>query len=602
MKQPKAQNWRKFQKLKVRGQHLSTRAKKVEAATVRHAHEFIVGRWRNAREVRRNIGLWLLGVGVLVAMVAVQFLLLRATYAEDAPVSGGMYAEGVVGEIDTLNPLYATTPAEQSASRLLFSTLFSYDSTGSLKGDIAKKYTIDESGKTYTVTLKDDVRWHDGTPLTAADVAFTASLLKKPATGSPLSASWQDIEVKKVTDTTVQFTLPAAYVPFPHALTFAVLPEHILKEVPPNMLREHSFSQEPIGSGPMALRFMQRVKDGASGHAVVHLKRNELYHSGVTRISRMQLHAFENYDELVKGVRSRSINAANGSSINKLMSFSDDERYNVNVAPVQAGVFALFNTQSDLLQDKEVRRALVRGTDVVKALTDLKWSPHKIDSPFTSGQVKLTDREAKPALDSKKAQQMLEASGWIANEKGLRFKDNRPLQLRLVYIKDADYEIVVANLAKQWRMLGVEVSTQPIDINDPTQNFASNVLQPRDYDVLVHELAIGADPDVYAYWHSSQAVARGLNFTNYKDDISDDALTGARMQQDPYLRELKYQSFVRRWQAEAPAIGLYQSATAYISTRATQNIPKNIRMVTAEDRYTNIQEWTARQDAVYKTP
>lgn len=602
MTQQPSRDWKRFQKLRTKGRIFSVRARKVEAATVRHAHEFIVGRWHNAREVRRNIGLWLLGVGLLIAMVAVQFVLLRGSYTQEAPVSGGTYAEGVVGEVETLNPLYATTPAELSASRLLFSSLLSYDEAGSLESDVAKRYSVDETGKVYTVTLEDKLYWHDGAPLTADDVVFTVGLLKKPATGSPFSASWQDVEVKKISDTQVQFTLPAPYVPFVHALTFAILPQHLLQDVAPNMLREHNFSREPVGSGPMALRFLQRVQDGTSGHVVVHMTRNDSYHKGAPKLSRLQLHAYENRDDLTTGLRSKSINAASGNTLSSLVGFKDDDRFNVQVTPVQAGVFALFNTESQLLKDKSIRLALQRGTNVQQALKDLQWEPREITTPFTSDQVTRTEREKKPDYNVDEATRLLDEAGWRVERDGIRYKDNQPLRLSLVYVKDTDYEVVIANLAKQWRAIGIEVATQPVDVNDPAQNFASSVLQPRDFDVLVHELTIGADPDVYAYWHSSQAVARGLNFTNFRDDISDDALASARTQRDATVRNLKYQSFIRRWYAEAPAIGLYQSSTVNVSTKTVRNVDSDATMITAVDRYTNVQEWTTRLEAVYKTP
>lgn len=601
MKQPE-RNWRKFQKLRMRGGVFSARARKAEAATVRHARQFIVERWRNAREVRRNIGLWLLGVGVLIAAVVVQFGLLRGVYTDQAPVGGGTYAEGVIGTVDTLNPLYATTAAEQSAGRLLFSSLFAYDDTGALQGDIATRYTVDESGKVYTVGLRDGVYWHDGKPLTVDDIIFTVGLLKKPATGSALTASWQDVAVKKINDTTLEFTLPAAYTPFVHALTFAILPQHLLKDVAPNMIREHPFSQNPVGSGPMALRFLQRVKDNTSGHVVVHMTRNNSYHKGAPKLSRMQLHAYENREGLATGLRSKSINAASGDSLSSLAAFKDDDRFNVQVAPTQAGVFALFNTKSNLLKEKPLRQALQRGTDVKKALQELPWHPRSIDSPFTDRQVERTEREAKPSYNEAEAKKILDEAGWKMNDKGVRSKEDQPLQVRIAYVKDTDYEVVVANLAKQWRKLGVEVVTRPVDVNDPVQNFASSVLQPRDYEVLVHELTIGADPDIYAYWHSSQAVTRGLNFANFHDDISDDALSSARTHRDPAVRNLKYQSFIRRWHAEAPAIGLYQSSAVYVSTKATRALSKDATLVSATDRYANIQNWTARFDTVYKTP
>src|SRR5690606_16960206 len=140
---------------------------------------------------------------------------------------GGTYAEAVTGQIDTLNPLYASTEAEVSVSRLLFSSLYTFDTAGKLSESLAQSMDVDESGKIYTVKIRSDVIWHDGRELTAKDVAFTINLIKKPATMSPLRINWQDVEVRVIDDTTVEFRLPALYAAFPHALTFAVLPSHI---------------------------------------------------------------------------------------------------------------------------------------------------------------------------------------------------------------------------------------------------------------------------------------------------------------------------------------------------------------------------------------
>lgn len=593
-------SWKRFQSLRTRGAGFSKRARRVEAATTRHARRFVLERWKNAREVRRNIGIWLLGVGVLIAAVAVQFLLLRGTYTEQAPVADGTYAEGVYGKISTLNPLYATTPAELSASRLLFSSLFNYDTSGTLNSDIATDYKVDKSGKVYTVTLREDARWHDGKPVTADDVVFTVGLLKKPSTGSSLTASWQDVSVKKVSPTKVTFTLPASYAPFPHALTFAILPEHLLKDIPPNMLREHAYSQEPVGSGPFSYRFLQKVQ-GDDGYLVLHMARNDNYYEGAPKLSRMQLHVYEDREALAAGLRNQSINAASGVALSSMALLKDDKRFDTQVYPVNAGVYALFNTTSEYLKDKEIRQALNIGTDVDQALKALPWTPQRISGPFAARQIK--DDDSKPTtVNVNKAKKMLNDAGWKVGKDEIRYKDKHPLRLRVAYIKDADYEAVIANIAKQWRSLGVDVDTHPVDTSDPTQNLASTILQPRDYDVLVHELLIGADPDVYAYWHSSQAVARGLNFTNFNDPVSDDALSSARSRREPELRDIKYKSFARRWHAEVPAIGLYQSVATYVSTKGTVATNEDANLITATDRFANAQYWTVRSDAVYKTP
>ena len=184
----------------------------------------------------------------------------------------------------------------------------------------------------------------------------------------------------------------------------------------------------------------------------------------------------------------------------------------------------------------------------------------------------------------------------------IRDRNNEKLILRIALKKDNEYEKVAKNIADQWRLLGIESQISITDTSDPTQNFASLVLQPRDYDVLIYNLSVGADPDVYAYWHSSQAVARGLNLSNYKDGISDDALSSGRSRPKDSLREAKYRNFVNRWIQQVPAIGLYRPAALYVSLKGVQAVNSDMRFILSTDRYFDVQNWTVRTNSVYKTP
>jgi len=140
MAEEKGKSWRQFQKLNFSSKKLSKRAKKAEGATLRHAHKFIIHRWENIRSVRRHVIGWLVLVGVLIAGVGIQLNWFQRSYSTDAPAVGGTYAEAALGPLDTLNPIYATTSAEFSASKLLFSSLYDYDSTGHLRGEIGRAH------------------------------------------------------------------------------------------------------------------------------------------------------------------------------------------------------------------------------------------------------------------------------------------------------------------------------------------------------------------------------------------------------------------------------------------------------------------------------
>ena len=127
-------------------------------------------------------------------------------------------------------------------------------------------------------------------------------------------------------------------------------------------------------------------------------------------------------------------------------------------------------------------------------------------------------------------------------------------------------------------------------------------LQPRNFDVLLYELTIGADPDIYAYWHSSQATMRGLNFSNYSNDIADDALSSARLREELDLRNAKYVSFAQQWLEDAPAIGLYQPVFQYVHNKGSVTMGEDLRLISPRDRYADVLYWTVNNSPVYKTP
>lgn len=597
MQDDKPSRWQRLQKLSFNRKDLTKRMRWAENVTVRHARKFIVRRLVNVREVRRHIALWVTAVGVLIAASGLQLMWYQENYQAVSAASGGTYAEAVLGPITTLNPLFASTSAELSASQLLFSRLVSYDTTGHIGNDLARQITVNDTGTVYTVTLRPDVRWHDGRQLTAKDVVFTVGLLKNPAVNSTIRG-WDDITANVVDDTTLTFTLPAIYAPFVHALNFPILPEHILSSVEPNTLRENDFSKTPIGSGVFKVRFTQQVED-VTDRQIVHMERNNAYYKGIARVERFQLHVYNDHDSIVRAVSAGEVNAAADMS-NSDVSHVDTNRYNVATNSVQSGVFALLNTNKGSLKDVSVRRALQIGTNTQMIRDQVPSAPAALDLPLTDSQLD-GELPAIPGYDVERAKQLLDSAGWKLDGT-TRKKDGVELKLQVVSTKDSDYERALENLAGQWRGLGIVVDTVIVDPTDPTQAFVQNILQQRNFDVLLYQLTIGADPDVYAYWHSSQTGIRGFNFSNYASAVSDDALSSARSRLEPSLRNNKYLTFTRQWIADVPAIGLYQSTSRYVYSKNVHTFDGSNVLVNPIDRYGDILYWSVGSRTVFQTP
>jgi peptide/nickel transport system substrate-binding protein len=573
--------------------------KKAEKASTRHAHKFLIKRLDTIRTARRHIIEWLLLVGFLIAATGVQLAWAQSSYQTVATAEGGTYAEAVTGQIETLNPLYATTEPEVAASRLLFSSLYTYDVTGMLHQRLAESMSVDETGKIYTITIRPDAYWHDGVPLTAKDIAFTINLIKKPAAMSPLRINWQDVNVKAVNDTTVEFQLPALYAAFPYALTFAILPSHILGDVPAGAIRENTFSRYPIGSGPFEFRLMQTV-NGKVGHKIIQMAAFDKYYRGAPSLNRFEIHAYDTKERAVKSLKAGEVNAAFGVPATAA---DDLEKggFSISSHAVDSGVYALFNVSQPILKDKAVRQALQSATDAAALRKGLAVDVPGLDLPFVNGQLTGDDVPKAPAPDKAKAAALLDQAGWKL-EGDVRQKDGQKLALTITTTQDDEYEKIMEGMAAQWRDIGVEISTSVIDPDAPGANFLQNVLQPRNYDILIYELLIGADPDVYAYWHSSQIGSTGYNFSNYSNPVSDAALVSARSRLESDLRNIKYKTFAQQWLEDVPAIGLYQPVVLYAASEYVNSVPESMPFVTSSDHYANVLDWTVRERTVNKTP
>lgn len=591
--------WNSFEKLRLKYTDFSSQTKKSGTMNANHARRFVVTRWEDIQEIRQRIAFWLIGMGLLIALVAIQFIWTSKSYMQVAPVAGGTYIEGMVGNVATLNPLYVSSTPEKSVVNLVFSSLYKYDEKGGIKGDLATSIKTENNDKTYLVTIRDNAFWQDGKPISADDVMYTIDLMQDPEARAPAYASWQHVKASKVNQHTVKFELDSAYAPFQHALIFPILPKHVLSNVEPSKFRESVNGTNLIGSGPYSLVSMQQV-EGGNASKIVRLKRSSNYYKALPNIERIQIFSYETNDNLVKALSEGEVDAGSGISMLDTEKVNRD-RYSVKAQPAASGVYALFNTTNGQLKDQNIRSALQVGTDIDSLIAKYPVEVNKLVGPFTDRQID-SSKVTQPKYDINRANAMLDKAGWKFGQDNLRHKGDQVLSLDMVTVKDSDYEKAANELAKQWKQLGFEINLDVVDGDDPAQNIASSVLQPRNYDVLIYELFLGGDADVYAYWHSTQLVDSGLNLTNFSDPVSDDILVSARSRLEPNLRQAKYQSFANRWLQKSPAVALYESNFVYVAKPRIKTVSNNAYVVTPEAHFSDVVYWTVNQDSVYKTP
>lgn len=571
------------------------RLRRIERLSLRHAHKFIVRRLVNLREVRRHALGWLILALGLSLVAFWQSGIAAQQYNAVMSAKGGVYTEGVFGALDNLNPLFASTPAERSASRLLFANLLTYDDKNDLVGELAQHWQVDNTGRVYSLQLRDNAKWQDGIPITTDDVIFTFNLIKNADTRSPLYAGWRNIAIEKVDARTVKFTLPVPYAAFANSLVIGILPQHILNGLRPSELRTASYNRAPtVASGAFQFQDLTAVNSGLQ-HYLLRMTANNSYVLGAPKLSGFQLHAFKDSGTIPQSFNSQEIASFSDASLSQLGALNKDTYVRTD-APLFNGVYAFLKTDSPLLGDARVRQALQMATDQKAILNLFDNRVQALTGPLLPDQIGYRADVAQPGLDIARAKQLLDESGWQATPDGKRQKDGVALKLRFVTVNSGNYPAVAQEIMREWSQIGVQFDPLVVKTEDVQQN----VIIPRAYDVLVDEVAIGRDPDVYAYWHSSQATSLGLNLSDYKSAKVDDELDTARTKLDPALREAKYHLFVQQWINDAPAVALYRPTLTYVQNKNVTTFDTRA-LVDPTDRYFNVRDWAAERVTLHST-
>ncbi len=580
---------------RLQARSLSERVDTAEKVVVDHTKTHVFGRIDNLQAVRKIVFMWLFLMASLLLAIGFAQYLNQSRYKQEVFVQGGTYSEGIVGEIDSLNPIFASSEPERAFSRLAFSRLLTIDSSGELNGDLVRNFKADEAYKKYTFEITQYAKWSDGENLTTDDIIFTVGLLANSSINPATHESWAKVKVSKQDDYNFSFELPNGSRSFMYGLDFAILPEHKLADIAPNTLREDSFNENPVTSGMFKFRTFQTIKD----RKAIFLVANQEYYGGTPKLDRFEIRSYQNESSLTAALKAGEVLGAPNIT---LIEFSDGEKnmFNENKTDLKRGLFAFLNQSNAILRDHKVRQAIQKGVSVEKIREQLD-NMTTLDYPIL-GQYFDASKVPGISYDQTEAKKILEDAGWKVQADGVRQKDELRLMLDIVTVKNANFETIARGFESQLKELGFEINLRIIDPSDKTQNFVQTVLMPREYGILIYEINLGVDPELYTFWHSSQSAENGFNLSNYKGGVSDDNIISSMNLTDSQLRRAKYESFVSRWIESVPAIGIVQSHSLYSYKNSVKSYESTNKFVENVDRYADAQYWQVNKAEVYKTP
>lgn len=544
--------------------------------------------------------LFVITIGSLVAMPLAAFY----HFTKPVPSFGGSLTEGIIGVLKYLNPLLAqNNDADRDLVSLVFDGLMRYDGQGKIENGLAQSYEISTDGLTYTFKLRDNLKWHDGKPLTSDDVVFTILTAQNADYGSSQRIIWQGIEVSKVDDQTVVFKLKNKYAQFLNNTTLGILPKHIWENVKPVNFSLSDFNIKPIGSGPY--KFYKIRRDSSGNIIYFELAPFEKYYVGRPYISRITFKFYQSDEQLLVAYGNGEVEGLGFLSPQKLNSIRFLGQLKIRKLQLPR-YFAIFFNQnrSKLLTDKNLRLALSYMTDKEKLLENiLENNGMAINSPVLPGIVNIPDSITKYDFNLETANKILEDAGWkypASSSADINIREKSPpppknkkespgeptkLEIKLT-TSDWPELIAVGNeIKKQWEVAGVQVLLEILPLPELQQ-----AIKSREYDALLFGEVLSLDPDPFSFWHSSQKRDPGLNLALYDNKDADKLLEEARQILDDSERLSKYDDFQKIVVNDVPVIFLYSPDYLYAQpTKIKGNETKLISV--PSDRFDTINKW-----------
>ena len=488
---------------------------------------------------------------------------LVACQTQTRPADVVVYASG--SDLESANPLVTIHPLSRQVQRyVLYVTLARYDSALAPRPYFARDWRWSADRRSLSVTLHSGLKWHDGTPTTARDVAFTLYSARDPVTGfargSELSAI-DTIVVRSDSSLDVRFRIPQRDVPALFA-ELPIVPQHLLRDVPRREMRRAAFNLAPTGNGPF--RFVTRTP----GQRWV-FERNDDFPPGMGGPPAIRQMIVAVVDEPTTKFAGLAAGDLDFAGIAPTMAHLADRDPMIEVMdyPVLFSNAIVFNVKRAPLSDARVRRA-IDASIARKRLVEVALAGYA--SPALSIvpiENPLALRE--PTVRSASlADSLLDAAGFRRDASG-----KRAIALELLTVGSGDNaveQLIQSDLAER----GITVSIRQLELAAFLERARAKEKQ---FDMLVTGIPGDLSLAYLAAMFETQQRGGSLDYAGFHDATLDAAFARARAapSQDALVRA--WQDAQRILAREMPVAWLYHS-------RGVQGVSARMRGVTMDLR------------------
>lgn len=450
----------------------------------------------------------------------------------------------------------------QHQVHLLFATLVRTGADLEPQPYLAESWEFSDDSLAVTVDLRDDLAWHDGEPVTSADVAFTLASVRDPAVNYPNAAyfdAWEGVEL--LGEHRLRFTVRRVPHPFFGWGRMPILPAHVLADVPPAELANHGFGTSPVGSGPF--RFVEHVP----GERWV-FEANPDFPAALGGRPYLDRYVYRPIAEdvtLTASLLSGDVDVVIEPARADAARLAADTAIRVIESPGRAYDFIAWNSRRPMFSDADVRRALTMAIDRQALVRTVLGGRGRVAAGPVGPSHWAHDTTHRPlpyAPDSSRA--ILDRAGWVDSDgDGVRDRDGVPFRFTLLSTPQDKWNDVGASVQRDLSAVGIEVDPQ-------TREGAALqplVLSPdRRFDAVMIGFIQDPNLDERAQW-ACDLVATPMQFTSYCNRALDAVMDSLQTPLDRATQKRLIDRYHEILSAEQPYTWLYYEDDA-VATRS----------------------------------
>lgn len=516
---------------------------------------------------------------------------------EKIPMAGGTVTVPI-GYFNGLNPFLNMDRSLYYFNQLIFEGLFRVNEAGELEAVLAESIVWSEGGRIATINLKPGIAFHDGSPLTAEDVAFTLRALQAGAEGFEYNqffeltnamADEEDLSqiyrVSAPSDSQVVVRYDQAYANAARSLIFPVLKaasfgEELSEKERISNFYSAEYEYVPVGTGPFKYQTSEKIKS-------IQLVRNENWWQGSSWL--------DGVTGVVMESQAAGIEAFTNGLLDVMTTTENDpQKYGQNEVRVSSfetdrAEALFFNFHSELYAREEgaaIRRAIAKAIDQ-RAIIDTVYGGHAEAASYLLPPG-INDGVIRP-VDLAGAKAELDAVGIVdSNDDGARELDGRKFQLTLLVDAENPMRMKIAEgIRADLGKIGVEIliRSQYTDKADLIQWYRTSLVEKQDDLVLLGwELGFVPDPGFALVTDESETT---MNLTGYTNEAMDAILRSLFMTTDPVQWEAELEDWKAAINVEMPILGLVnRKAALLVNGRVNGDLNGNVY-----EMYRGMDQW-----------